>query len=80
MSYMRRMLAGRCPVTDKSTLHPLLLSERETAKLLGVCPKTIYTLTRQGKLQAVRIGCSVRYDIRDIEAFVAAAKSQGGAV
>ena len=76
---MRRMLAGRWPV-DNLTLQPLLVREREAAKLLGVCPKTIYTLARQGKLQAVRIGHSVRYDVRDIEAFIARAKSQGGAV
>jgi len=61
-------------VTDTSTLTPLLVSEREAARLLGVSPRTVFTLRKQGHLKAVKIGASVRYDVRDIRAFINAAK------
>jgi len=50
------------------------VSEREAARLLGVSPRTVFTLRKQGHLKAVKIGASVRYDVRDIRAFINAAK------
>jgi len=54
---------------------PMLLSARDTAKALAVCPKTLWQLTRSGRLPVVRIGTrGVRYDVRDVESFIEAAK------
>ena len=39
-----------------------LLTQREAAKVLSLCEKSVFTLTKNGKLPAVRIGKSVRYD------------------
>ncbi len=60
-----------------TTLEPLLVDERAAARLLGVCPRTIYGLRRGGKLRAVRIGSSVRYDVADLRALIAAYKDGG---
>jgi excisionase family DNA binding protein len=48
----------------------LLLSTAETAKSLGVCPRTLYSLRREGELPVVRLRGLVRYDLRDILAFI----------
>jgi len=52
----------------------LLWTARETAKALSICPKTLWALTRSGRLPAVRIGRGVRYDVADVRAFVESAK------
>ena len=53
---------------------PLLLSVRDTARALAVCQKTIWQLTKDGKLPAVKIGRATRYDVADVRAFIEAAK------
>lgn len=53
---------------------PLLLTQREAAKAIAVCEKQVYLLAKAGQLRQVRIGRSVRYDRRDIEAFIETAK------
>ncbi|NLW83658.1 MAG: helix-turn-helix domain-containing protein [Phycisphaerae bacterium] len=54
---------------------PLLLSSRDAAKTLAISERTLYTLTQQGRIRAVRLGqrC-VRFDVRDLEAFIQACK------
>ena len=47
--------------TKKQTPKKVLLTRKETAKLLGVCLATIDNWTRQGKLQKHRNGNAVRY-------------------
>ena len=61
-------------MTDTPTIPPMLISEREAARLLGVSPRTVFTLRQGGRLPCVHIGASVRYDIVDIRAFIATAK------
>ena len=56
---------------------PLLLTCREAAAALQVCEKTLWTLTRDGKLPAVRIGRSVRYSVDDLRRFIEASKAEG---
>lgn len=48
-----------------------LLSAKETAAALGVSQRTLYNLTRAGKLPAVRIGRRVLYRPADVEAYIA---------
>ena len=62
-------------MADPATVaEPLLLTVPETARALGVCSKTLWSLTRSGRLRACRIGRAVRYDRRDVLAFIEAAK------
>ncbi|MDO8302468.1 MAG: helix-turn-helix domain-containing protein [Sedimentisphaerales bacterium] len=54
----------------------LLLKPDEVAKTLSICPRSLWTLTRQGKIPCVRINRSVRYDPRDIAEFINNQKKQ----
>ena len=54
----------------------MLLKPDEVAKTLSICPRTLWTLTRQGKIPCVRINRSVRYDPRDIAEFINNQKKQ----
>ncbi len=40
---------------------PLLVDSREAARLLACCERTLWGLTRDGKLPAIRMGRAVRY-------------------
>jgi excisionase family DNA binding protein len=54
---------------------PLLLTAKDAAKTLAVSEKTLYTLTRENRVKIVRIGLRcVRYDLRDLEAFILSCK------
>jgi excisionase family DNA binding protein len=56
----------------------LLLTEREAAQLLSVSVKTLYLWRRAGTLPYIAIGASgVRYDRRDLEAFIASRRRGG---
>ncbi|MBV8781096.1 MAG: helix-turn-helix domain-containing protein [Phycisphaerae bacterium] len=50
----------------------LLLTPREAAAAMGICEKTLWSLTvPRGELPAVRIGRSVRYSVDDLHRFIA---------
>jgi len=54
---------------------PLLLTAKDTARALAVCPKTLWQLTRSGRLPVVHVtDRAVRYDRRDIEHFIESSK------
>ncbi len=53
---------------------PRLYSIRETCERLHVCPKTLWGLRRAGRLRAVKIGTSIRFDATDIRRFIEASK------
>ena len=46
-------------MVDKT--EPLTVKSEEASKLLGVCPKTLWTLTKNGVIPCLKIGKSVRY-------------------
>jgi len=48
-----------------------LLSVRQVAKLLGVCPATVYALCEQGKLPCFRMLNAIRIDPRAVKKFLA---------
>jgi excisionase family DNA binding protein len=56
--------------TVPAELRPLLVSPLQAAAMLGVGRTTIYYLTRNGALHAIRIGRSTRYAVRDLEEYV----------
>ena len=47
-----------------------LLTIKETAELLGVSDRTVWTLTDRGELPCVRIGRSVRYSIESLREWI----------
>lgn len=51
-----------------------LMPPREAAKYLAICEKSLWTLTKEGRLPSVRIGRSVRYDVADLDAFIEVCK------
>ena len=54
-----------------------LLTDTEAADRLGVCPRTVWTLADTGQLPRVKFGRSVRYDPKDIAAFIEWRKQRG---
>jgi excisionase family DNA binding protein len=62
------------PCLDAGRPPKLLLRPRDAARALAVSERTLWTLTRRGSLRCVRIGRAVRYDVRDLDAFIATAK------
>lgn len=48
----------------------LLLTARDAAKALAISDRTLWALTKQGEIECVRIGRSVRYDPRDLTTFI----------
>lgn len=60
--------------------HPrLLLSPRDAARALSICPKTLWSWTApRGPIPAINIGRSVRYAVSDLQAFIESRRAQGG--
>lgn len=52
---------------NTTTMDPLLVTAREAAKLLSICERTLFGLTKDGELPAVRIGRAVRYRLEDLK-------------
>jgi len=51
--------------------HPnQLLTYAEAAKLLGICERTLWTLTSTGEIPCVRIGRSVRFNPDDLQVWI----------
>jgi excisionase family DNA binding protein len=51
-----------------------LLSVRQVAKILGVCPATVYALCEQRKLPHFRVLNAIRVDPRAVKRFLARAR------
>jgi excisionase family DNA binding protein len=49
---------------------PLLVDAKQAARLLCVSPRKLWSLTAGAEIRAVRIGRLVRYDPRDLAAFI----------
>ncbi len=59
---------------------PLLWTIRQTAAALGICEKTVWTLSRTGRLHPLKIGRATRYARADVLAFIERAKTPEGVV
>ena len=51
-----------------------LLTTRQAAAYLAISERKLWSLTKENRLQAVKIGRCIRYDISDLDSFIAAAK------
>ncbi|MGC9261742.1 MAG: helix-turn-helix domain-containing protein [Phycisphaerae bacterium] len=69
---MSRSRYSNPPATwsDGAAVEPLLLTTRQTAAMLNVSTRMVWGLKKAGRLRAVRIGRSIRYDRRDILALI----------
>lgn len=59
-------------MTQPDAVSKLLVSEAEAAKLLGLCPRTLFALRQQGRLRFLRVGRVIRYSVADLREFIAA--------
>ena len=66
---------GNIAIGTKSGL--LLLTPKEAAKALSISARKLWGMTASGEICHVKIGRSVRYDIRDLEAAVERMKKGG---
>jgi excisionase family DNA binding protein len=53
-----------------AVLQPLLVTPVQAAAMLGVGRTTLYYLTRDGEITAIRIGRATRYAVSELEAYV----------
>jgi excisionase family DNA binding protein len=51
-----------------------LLNVREAARFLGSTPKTLYTMVWRRDIVFVKIGRSLRFDVKDLEQMIEKAK------
>jgi excisionase family DNA binding protein len=62
--------------SSERSVERLLLRPREAAKALGICERTLWDMTSKRELPRVRIGRAVRYDPRDLQAWINAQKNR----
>lgn len=63
---------------ETTSASAILLTPRQAAKALALSERTLWELTRRGEIPRLKIGASVRYDVRDLQAFIE--KKKGGVV
>ena len=52
------------------SVEPLTVSVKEAARMLGVCERTVRTLTKSGVLPVIRVASRVLYSREDLIEFV----------
>jgi excisionase family DNA binding protein len=55
----------------------LLITSKQAASMLAISERTLWQLTNDGHLPAVRFGRTVRYDLGDLRAFIASRRCGG---
>jgi excisionase family DNA binding protein len=72
-------LAGRSTkvVTMSTDQQQFLVTTKQAAAILAISERTLWQLTNDGHLPAVRFGRTVRYDLDDLRAFIAARRCGG---
>ncbi len=63
------MRSSVSPTADRG-LKPLAVTYDEAGKMLGVCSRVVWQLVKDEKLNATRIGRSVRIPIAELERFI----------
>ncbi len=57
---------------------PFLITEKEAARLLGLCERTVWKLRNDKKIRCVKIGAAVRYTREEITRFIESQMSESG--
>ena len=55
-----------------------LLNVKDAARFLGTTPKTLYSMAWRRDIAFVKIGRSLRFDVRDLEQMIEKAKVKAG--
>lgn len=62
------------PATMNESTSPLALRPREAAKALGISPRLLWQLTKDGRIPCVRVGSGTRktvlYPVADLQAWL----------
>lgn len=61
-------------MSNASAIAPRLVKPREAAAYLAISERKLWSLTQDGRIPAVRLDRSVRYDVADLDRFIQAAK------
>jgi excisionase family DNA binding protein len=61
-------------VEEETAMLHKLLNAKEATEILGISRSSLYKLVRQGEVQAIRFGKSVRFLPEDIEAYIQKSK------
>jgi len=64
------------PMTEEAPVK-LLLTPRQAAAALQLSERTLWELTRRGEIKRIKINSCVRYDVKDLEAFIEGKKREG---
>lgn len=67
-------------MTGLAPLGRRLVSHADAAGYLALGERTLRSWVAAGRIPVVRVGRSVRFDVRDLDAFVAASKVDAAAV
>jgi hypothetical protein len=74
----RRAISGVFAVTTIASHHQYLLTRKAAAAALAVSERTLFGMTApRGSIPAVHIGRAIRYDARDLVAFIDRVKEGG---
>jgi excisionase family DNA binding protein len=60
----------------ETAIEPLLVNARDAARLLAISERTLWSLTAAGDIPVIRIGRAVRYDPRDLQAWIDRSKQR----
>ena len=63
------------PVADVDQVGRPLLDSKEAARLLGISPRKLWSLTASGRIPRVKVDRSVRYRPEALAEFIAANES-----
>ena len=70
------VIVQEATMNDNGDMRPLALTPRDAARALSMSEKALWNLTQpRGPIPAAKIGRLVRYDIRDLLAFLDAMKA-----
>jgi excisionase family DNA binding protein len=59
---------------DRGEYEPRLLTVKQAARFLATTPKTLYAMVWRREIVFVKIGRSVRFDLKDLEQMIERAK------
>jgi excisionase family DNA binding protein len=59
-------------------LQPQLIRSGEAARFLAISERTLWSLTRSGRVPHVRVGRCLRYDVDDLRQWIEQKKKQDG--
>ena len=66
---MRQLQSRNQVVRVEAAVQQLRVTEREAAKILGICPRTLFRRRPEGKLAYIKDGCKVFYDMNELQRY-----------